>query len=133
MEWNFPERKITWAEFWRMEPFSISLMLRSVFDTLPSPSNLHQLGLIEEPICKLCGKRGTIAHILSGCMVALTLGIYRARHDNVLQHLAEILDIERRMKRPSKTETIKNRGKADQIPQRGRYWTCNEVTSALNL
>ncbi|CAC5381746.1 unnamed protein product [Mytilus coruscus] len=104
MKWNLPERKITWAELWRMEPFRISFMLRSVYDTLPSPSNLHQWGLIEEPSCKLCGERGIMAHILSGCKVALTQGRYRWRHDKVLKHLAEILDIERRKKRPSKTE-----------------------------
>ncbi|XP_063419448.1 uncharacterized protein LOC134702450 [Mytilus trossulus] len=96
MKWNLPERKITWAELWRMEPFRISFMLRSVYDTLPSPSNLHQWGLIEEPSCKLCGERGTMAHILSGCKVALTQGRYRWRHDKVLKHLAEILDIERK-------------------------------------
>ncbi|CAC5371102.1 unnamed protein product [Mytilus coruscus] len=87
-----------------MEPFRISFMLRSVYDTLPSPSNLHQWGLIEEPSCKLCGERGTMAHILSGCKVALTQGRYRWRHDKVQKHLAEILDIERIKKRPSKTE-----------------------------
>ncbi|CAC5364749.1 unnamed protein product [Mytilus coruscus] len=104
MKWNLPERKITWAELWRMEPFRISFMLRSVYDALPSPSNLHQWGLIEEPSCKLCGERGTMAHIISGCKVALTQGRYRWRHDKVLKHLAEILDIERRKKRPSNTE-----------------------------
>ncbi|CAC5405498.1 unnamed protein product [Mytilus coruscus] len=69
MKWNLPERKTTWAELWRIEPFRISFMLRSVYDTLPSPSNLHQWGLIEEPSCRLCGERGTMAHILSGCKV----------------------------------------------------------------
>ncbi|CAC5386777.1 unnamed protein product [Mytilus coruscus] len=126
MKWNLPERKITWAELW-MEPFRISFMLRSVYDTLPSPSNLHQWGLIEELSCKLCGERGTMAHILSGCKVALTQGRYRWRHDKVLKHLAEILDIERRKKRPSKTE-------AKQIRfVRERYGTWNKVTTALHL
>ena len=45
-----------------------------------------------------------MAHILSGFKVALTQGRYRWRHDKVLKLLAEILDIERRKKRPSKTE-----------------------------
>ncbi|XP_071145228.1 uncharacterized protein [Mytilus edulis] len=110
MKWNLPGRKITWAELWRMEPFRISFMLRSVYYTLPSPCNLHRLGLIEGPSCKLCGERGTMAIRLSGCKVALTHGRYRWRHDKVLKHLAEILHIERK-----KEETIKNRGKVDQI------------------
>ena len=50
-----------------------------------------------------------MAHILSGCKVALTQGRYRWRHDKVLNHLAEILDIERRKKRLSKTEAKQNR------------------------
>ncbi|CAC5398520.1 unnamed protein product [Mytilus coruscus] len=91
MKWNLPERKITWAELWMMEPFRISFMLRAVYDTLHSPQNLHQWGLIGEPSCKLCGER------------------------------------------EKKEETIKNRGKADQIRQRGRYGICNKVTTALHL
>ncbi|XP_021349432.1 uncharacterized protein LOC110466448 [Mizuhopecten yessoensis] len=97
--WNLPERKMTWAEIWRMEPFRISFLLRSVYDTLPSPVNLHQWGLTEDPCCKLCGGRGTMAHILSGCKEALRQGRYRWRHDNVLRVLADILEVERRKKR----------------------------------
>ena len=47
-----------------------------MYDTLPSPNNLHHLGLVEYPNCKLCGKRGTMAHVLSDCQVALTQGRY---------------------------------------------------------
>ena len=93
---NLLERKITWAELWRMEPFRLSLMLRSVYDTLSCPSNLHQWGLIEELSCKLCGRRGTMTHILLGCEVALTQGRYRWRHDKVLKYVTEILDIEKK-------------------------------------
>ena len=34
-KWDLPSRKVTWAELWRLEPIRISLMLRSVYDTLP--------------------------------------------------------------------------------------------------
>ncbi|CAC5400678.1 unnamed protein product [Mytilus coruscus] len=71
------ERKIIWAELWRKKPLKNSFMIRSNYDTLPSPSNLHQWGLIEEPGCKLCGER-------------------------------EILDVERKKKRP-KTEEKQTR------------------------
>ncbi|XP_063435695.1 uncharacterized protein LOC134716615 [Mytilus trossulus] len=95
-----------------MEPFRISFILRAVYGTLPSPSNLHQCGLIEEPSCKLCGERGTMAHILSGCKVSLTQGRYRWRHDKVLKHLAEILNMreERRdhhKQRQSRSDSLK--------------------------
>ena len=56
-KWNLPERKVSWTELWRMEPVKISFMLRSVYDTLPSPSNLYQWGLAEDRKCTLCGER----------------------------------------------------------------------------
>ncbi|XP_078583820.1 uncharacterized protein LOC144866333 [Branchiostoma floridae x Branchiostoma japonicum] len=95
-KWELPQRKVTWSELWRLEPYRISFLLRSVYDTLPSPANLHRWGLIEDPACKLCGGRGTMAHILSGCKVALTQGRYRWRHDKVLAVLASILEKERK-------------------------------------
>ena len=70
-KWNLPERKVSWTELWRMEPVRISFMLRSVYDALPSLSNLHQWGLADDQKCTLCGERGTMAHILSGCKTAL--------------------------------------------------------------
>ncbi|XP_060082431.1 uncharacterized protein LOC132561748 [Ylistrum balloti] len=97
--WNLPERKITWTDLWKMEPLGISFMLRSVYGTLPSPSNLCRWGLLEDPACSLCAGRGTLAHILSGCRVALQQGWYRWRYDQVLAALADILEKERRQKR----------------------------------
>ncbi|XP_066304443.1 uncharacterized protein [Branchiostoma lanceolatum] len=49
--------------------------------------------------CGLCGKRGTLSHILSGCQVALSQGRYRWRHDKVLRVLALVLEEERVKKR----------------------------------
>ena len=72
MKWDLPERELTWTELWRKDQFRISFLLRSVYDTLPSPVNLHQWGLVEDPNCKLCGKRGTMAHILAGFQEAST-------------------------------------------------------------
>nr|XP_055036896.1 uncharacterized protein LOC129424307 [Misgurnus anguillicaudatus] len=100
--WNLPKKKITWSELWRLEPFRISFLLRAVYDTLPTPVNLHRWGMREDPLCKLCGGRGTMAHILSGCKTALTQGRYRWRHDKVLAVLADILEQERRKKQPAK-------------------------------
>ncbi|XP_030008310.1 uncharacterized protein LOC115431800 [Sphaeramia orbicularis] len=98
-KWDLPKRKITWGDLWRLEPFRISFMLRSVYDTLPTPTNLHKWGLKEDPLCRLCGERGTMAHILSGCKTALAQGRYRWRHDKVLMTLANTLEQERRKKR----------------------------------
>ena len=99
--WNVPERKVTWRELWRMDPLRISFLLRSVYDVLPSPSNLLKRGLLETPDCQLCGARGTLAHILSGCKLALQQGRCRWRHDQVLRTLADILERERQKAKPS--------------------------------
>ena len=134
MQWELPRRDMSWAEMWRKDQFRIAFLLRSVYDTLPSPANLQQWGLVEDPSCKLCGKRGTMAHILSGCQVALKQGRYRWRHDKVLRELAEILEGERRKKRPAEQKqkqiqfvregtktSVKKAGKPSLL-ERGRNW-----------
>ncbi|XP_068595260.1 retrovirus-related Pol polyprotein from type-1 retrotransposable element R2 [Brachionichthys hirsutus] len=105
-KWDLPKRKITWSEIWRLEPFRISFLLRSVYDTLPSPTNLHRWGLREDPQCRLCGERGTMAHILAGCKTALSQGRYRWRHDKVLMALADVLERERRKKHQVHTQPL---------------------------
>lgn len=100
-KWDLPKRKISWQELWRLEPYRISFLLRSVYDTLPSPAHLHVWGLREDPNCKLCGQKGTLAHILSGSKTALTQGRNRWRHYKVLLALADILEQERCRKRPA--------------------------------
>lgn len=107
-KWDLPKRTVTWSDLWRMEPFRISFLLRAVYDTLPSPVNLHKWGMRENSLCKLCGSIGTMAHILSGCKIALSQGRYRWRHDKVLMTLADILEQERIKKHPSRGRTAHN-------------------------
>ncbi|XP_058608845.1 uncharacterized protein LOC131525365 [Onychostoma macrolepis] len=82
--WDLPKRKVTWADLWRLEPCQISFLLRAFYDTLPTPVNLHRWGMRDDPTCKLCRQKGTMAHILSGCKTTLAQGRYRWRHDKVL-------------------------------------------------
>lgn len=79
---------------------TILFLLWSVYDTLSSLSHLHTWGLRGYPLCKLCGQRGTLAHILSGCKTALSQGRYSWRHNKVLLSLADTLEQERCKKRP---------------------------------
>lgn len=72
------ERRLTRNELCRMEPFRIQFLLRSVYDVLPSPTNLHICGLTENPKCPLCNKLGSLEHVLTSCNVALSQGCYRA-------------------------------------------------------
>ncbi|XP_062387675.1 uncharacterized protein LOC134076569 [Sardina pilchardus] len=85
------DRKITWAELWKAEPHRIRFLIQSVYDTLPSPSNLFCWGLAETPACPLCQRRGSLEHILSCCPKALGEGRYRWRHDQVLRVIAEVI------------------------------------------
>ena len=47
-----------------------------------------------------------MAHILSGCKIALTQGRYGWHHDKVLAVLADILEQERRKKQPAKARPL---------------------------
>lgn len=94
-KWDLLKWKVTWTELCRINPFCISLLLWSMYDTLPTPSNLHRWELREKPLCRLCEKRGTMAHILAGFKTELSQGRYRWCHDKVLHVLANILEHER--------------------------------------
>ena len=101
-KWQTTGRKLTWADMWNCEPLRISFLLRSVYDLLPSPANLHRWGNVNDPTCPFCAKTETLEHILSSCQVALTQGRYRWRHDCVLRELADIIESERKKKRTVK-------------------------------
>lgn len=60
--WNLPKRAITWSELWRLEPFCISFLLQAVYDTLPTPVNLHRWGMREDPLCRLWWERDNGPH-----------------------------------------------------------------------
>ena len=102
--WNLPERRLTWQELWQYEPLQLSFLLRSVYDLLPTPTNLERWKLSEDPSCPLCKQRGTLQHVLTACPTALSQGRYRWRHDQVLRVLADILEKERRQERQMKTK-----------------------------
>ncbi|XP_071153477.1 uncharacterized protein [Mytilus edulis] len=76
--------------------------LKSVYDVLPSPTNLATWGLIDDPKCVLCGKPAILEHILSSCSSSLKDGRYTWRHDKVLGTLADTL--ERNIKKPRKNK-----------------------------
>ncbi|XP_045174487.2 uncharacterized protein LOC123535800 [Mercenaria mercenaria] len=99
-KWTVPERKLTWNELWTYEPLQLSFLLRSVYDMLPTPTNLYQWKLTEDQTCPLCEKKGSLRHILSGCPTALSQGRYRWRHDKVLGELAHVLEKDRRKVKP---------------------------------
>lgn len=83
------ERALTWQDIWSMEAHRIKFLLCSVYDVLPTPSNLHTWGLPESPSCMLCGSPANLEHILSSCRSSLADGKFRWRHDHILAQLAD--------------------------------------------
>ncbi len=67
-------------------------LIRSTYDTLLCPQNLHQWFGAEET-CPFCITiNASLQHILSGCKTALSQGRYRWRHDLLLRKLAEVAE-----------------------------------------
>ena len=102
--WEVPEKKLTHKEILSRSETSLKFLVKAVYDLLPTPSNKNQWFGSEET-CKLCGGNGTLAHILSGCKVALAQGRYKWRHDEVLRVIAQ--GVEERRKTHNNTLPIK--------------------------
>ncbi|VDI43593.1 Hypothetical predicted protein [Mytilus galloprovincialis] len=66
-----------------------------------------QVELSETPDCPLCGNRGTLQHVLSGCNIALTQGRYTWRHNQVLRELAEVIEKQRKDAKHIRNKPIK--------------------------
>ena len=84
------QRRITWPDLLHKDFGRTKFLVQAVYDTLPSPVNLHIWGKTDTPTCHLCSGSGTLQHILSGCPRALSEGRYRWRHDKVLAEIAGI-------------------------------------------
>lgn len=126
------KKKLSWPGIWKTERHKMSFLLRSVYDVLPSPTNLCTWGMSEDPSCKLCGRPANLEHMLSSCRTALTEGRYRWRHDRVLTALAAKLDSARKKERSVKTGITfisfvkKGGGKKRNIEESGLLATSND-------
>ena len=100
------QRYVKWKDMWKMDSQRIAFLLRSTYDLLPSPTNLHLWGKEENPFCKLCGKPANLEHILSSCQRALTEGRYRWRHDRVLRVMAREMEKEVKKSRPGQKKVV---------------------------
>lgn len=81
------DRRISWAELWRAEPYCIKFLIQLVYGFLPRPFNLFCWGKVETSGCSLCQGRRTLEHILCSCPKALGDGHYC--HDQVLKAVAK--------------------------------------------
>lgn len=93
MTWEgVTDRPMSWSDLWKMPQARLSFLIKSTYDTLPCPRNLH-LWFGAEESCPLCNTiNASLQHILSGCKTALSQGRYRWRHDLVLKKLAEVAE-----------------------------------------
>lgn len=91
-------RSLGWKDIWNMEGHRIKFLLSSVYDVLPTPTNLQRWRLTEDPFCAQCKRPANLEHILSSCRAGLTEGRFRWRHDQVLAQLADGLEKERKRK-----------------------------------
>ena len=103
---NVQGKKLSWNEIRAMEPYRISFLLRSVYDLLPTPSNLALWNIRESPNCTLCDKPANLKHVLSSCQTALTGGRYTWRHNRVLTEIAHHLTLALNAKRKHHTGPV---------------------------
>lgn len=96
MNWESMEkRKISWKDLWQIEAGRISFLLRATYNSLPSPTNLHQW-LGKDPACRLYDMPATLRHIPTGCKVSLSQGRYTWRHDQGLKSPAAAVEAKRK-------------------------------------
>ena len=109
-KWEVPERRLTQQDIISMSEIRIRFLVKAVYDLLPTPENKN-LWFGTEEMCKLCGGKGTLPHILNGCSVALSQGRYKWRHDQVLREVAKYTDARRKFcnsnPKPPKTKEIR--------------------------
>ena len=107
LRWEVPQRQLKHNDIIRASDDRLKFLIKSVYDVLPTPANKNRWFKTEER-CLLCGKEATLAHILSGCSVALSQGRYKWRHDKVLKEVASAVQA-KITENSSKTENRKSR------------------------
>ena len=85
---DLEKKRITWSDCWWPDFSEIRFLIKSVYDVLLSPTNLHIWEKRETPNCQLCARKGSLQHILSSCPKALGDGWYYWRHDQALKVIA---------------------------------------------
>ena len=83
-----------WSEtVQQLPPDCLKFALNATQDTLPHNANLsvwrRKEGL--SSVCKLCGDRQTLSHVLNHCEIALELRRYNTRHDSVLEVIVDFV------------------------------------------
>jgi hypothetical protein len=86
------QRSLSWNDIWHLAPLRLSFIVRSLYDQLPTGSNLVRWNKSQDDKCALCGGVETLNHVLSACKEALGSGRYTWRHNEVLKKISEAVD-----------------------------------------
>ena len=122
--WEVPEKKLSHREILSSSEMRLKFLVKSVYDLLPTPSNKN-IWYGSEETCKLCGGNGTLAHILSGCSVALSQGRYTWRHNQVLRQIALCVDA----KRKAHNNQVQREGRGIQFVKAGEKKASTQMRS----
>ncbi len=66
---------------------TLTFLLNSVFDTVPTNSNLMKWGKRSYSKYELCSHHETMLHTLNNCLTMLKDGRYTWKHNGVLSHM----------------------------------------------
>ena len=76
---------ITWKSYlWDIPQGVLKFAINAGINTLPTFDNLKRWGMRVNDRCPFCGNIQTLAHVLTGCSVALEQGRFTWRHNSVL-------------------------------------------------
>ena len=90
---SYARMDLSWKTLLAMPQQLLTFCLGAMYDTLPSPSNLHRWHINPEASCLLCKKQVcTTAHVLGACTMALQQCHFIFRHDSVLSVLVVALE-----------------------------------------
>ena len=79
------------AMIWSL-PTTVTLFAsQAALDILPTRANLCRWRVACNSNCRKCGVKETLHHVLNHCDTLLKAGLYKWRHDSVLQRMYEIL------------------------------------------
>ena len=69
----------------------LSFAIRASIDFLPTLSNLYKWGKRSTDLCKLCGGKETLQHVLNSCPKALEQGRFTWRHNCILNEIIKLI------------------------------------------
>ncbi len=98
--WSQLERTLETDRKWKSLVWSLPATVtqfasKAALDVLPTRANLCRWKVACDSACRKCHVKETLHHVLNHCDALLNAGLYKWRHDSVLQHIAESIPTHR--------------------------------------